>query len=355
MITDKVVDKTEFSVARCGHLAPKVVIVDGHPGCGKTMLSPIVAALERVELLTYAYQTEHICSLYYLGKISEDAACAMVRMWTDLQIYNIMMSREVNLRPSDLSSIFRNVRPIRYLKRLFEKGDEVIPDKIKKDKPILQLTTHSLLGISEPVFSGLAQRVVLLEVVRHPLYMLKQQALNMERLLGNVRHFTVYFKYRQQLVPYWAFGWEDLFLQSNAVEKAIYATDRLTTLTESKKEYLRKKYDAQIITIPFEQFVISPWGFLKQIEVALDTKATALTCKMMRKQRVPRKKYAEGIGLKIYKRCGWEPPIIGADENVEFARRREFALKSASLSAMKILDMCCKEYERCYLGGEKNY
>jgi len=137
------------TIVRMGHLAEKVVFVDGLAGCGKTMLSPIISAFDRVELLTYSYEIEYICSLFYLKKITEDAALTMVKMITDLQLYNTMMSRELNFRISDLSSVFKTSKPLRYFSRLFKTGDEDIPKRIAKEKPILHLTTHHMLGFSE--------------------------------------------------------------------------------------------------------------------------------------------------------------------------------------------------------------
>ena len=64
-------------ISRKPHMAEKVVIVDGQFGCGKTMLSPIISAFDRVELLTYAYELEYICALKYLKRIQEDAAITM--------------------------------------------------------------------------------------------------------------------------------------------------------------------------------------------------------------------------------------------------------------------------------------
>ncbi len=70
--------KTKVVRQKC--LAEKIVIVDGQPGCGKTMLSPIIASLDRVELVSYAFEIEFICRLHSLDKIDDDAAIAMVRM-----------------------------------------------------------------------------------------------------------------------------------------------------------------------------------------------------------------------------------------------------------------------------------
>ena len=343
-----------LKLIRDGHLAEKIVIVNGQPGCGKTMLSPIIAAFDRVELLTYAYELEYICSLYSFQKIERDAAVVMIRMLTDLQLYNTMMAREVNFRPSDLSSVFRDAHTWRYVRRLFQKGDELVPDRIRKERPILHLTTHNLLPFSEPVFAALGERVVFLEVVRHPLYMIKQQALNMEHLhYGDVRDFIVYFNYQGQHLPYFVYGWEELFVRSSPVEKAIYSIERLTRAAQEQQAYLAERHNADIVIVPFERFVVDPWPYMEQIAQKIGTRVTRITHRAMKKQRVPRKMYAAGVGLKVYKRYGWEPPRAGSDEDREFEIRRQFAAEQASSRAMQVLDKLCAEYEEKYMYGKR--
>ena len=109
-----------FKVVRQKLLAEKVVIVDGQPGCGKTMLSPIISSMERVELLSYAFEIEFICRLFYLHKIDSDAAIAMIKMLIDHKLYQTMMGRDTNFRYSDLSSVFKDSNPWRYFKRIFQ-------------------------------------------------------------------------------------------------------------------------------------------------------------------------------------------------------------------------------------------
>ncbi len=350
----RVLTKDALRISRTPRLTKKIVIVDGQPGCGKTMLSPIIAALERVELLSFAYELEYICALRYLDRIEEDAASTMVRLLTDLKIYNIMMSREVNFRPADLSSIFRDAHPLRYLLRLFEEGDRNVPAKIARENPILHLTTHNLTSICEPVFSGLGKDIVLIELVRHPLYMIKQQAWNMEHLIEDVRDLTIYFSYKDKELPFYAYGWEELFINSNPVEKAIYSIEKMYEQSEREKDLVRKKFNATIITIPFERFVIEPWEYMRQIENALSTKVTSVTRRVMKKQKVPRRMYADGINLKLYKRYGWQPPV-SRDENEEFRIRRQFAAERACKQAIEALDKISINYEKKYLGGQKGY
>lgn len=337
---------TKYEIVRQGHLAEKIVIVDGMPGCGKTLFSNIVSAVERVELMNYTFEIEYICRLFYLNKIQKDAAISMVRLFTDLKLYNTMMGRETNFRYSDLSSVFNYSNPWRYLKRIFQKGDMVVLDRIKSEKPILSLVTHNILGIGKPVFRALENRLLFIEIVRHPLYMIIQQTLNMERLLDESRELDINFKNDGGQLPWYTCQWEDLFKNSNPVEKAIYSIQRSLKLSEEFKHKHKEEIKGQVITIPFEPFVKDPWPYLKKIENLLGSKITRKTKRIIKKQNIPRKKISDGIPLAIYKRCGWQPPDDNLSEKAELEKRRQFAVdQGASNSALKVLDEICEKYE----------
>lgn len=340
----------KFCTVRKPHMAEKIVFIDGLEGCGKTLFSSLVSAFDRVEKLAYSYEIEQLCALHYLNKIDTNAVVTMVRMITDLILYNTMMSREVNCRPSDLSSIFRDANSFRYIKRFFMKGDMAVPERIKREKPILSLTVHKLLSIAQPVLEALKERVVFIEIVRHPLYMIIQQTLNNENVLNNVRDFIIYFERNQMEYPWYTAGWENLFESANPVEKSIYYIQKIGEMTEKSKGSLIERYNAQILTIPFEKFVIEPWPYMKKIEDALETKITKKTRNMMKKQKVPRKKISDGIPLEIYKRCGWEPSEKELDEKQELEKRKQYAIEQgAGKKAMEVLDKTCQEYEQKYL------
>ncbi len=89
-----------------------------------------------------------------MKKISYDAALSMIKIQLDLFLYETMMSRRVNFRPTDVSSVFKNPNCMKYLDRLMSKGDELVPEKIKKEKPILHFASHNLLAFSNPIFDS---------------------------------------------------------------------------------------------------------------------------------------------------------------------------------------------------------
>lgn len=345
------VEAKDVRVVREPAIAGTVVLVDGLPGCGKTLMTAIVGALDRVELMQYAYEIEYACALRLLGRLAPDGAIALIKMFTDLRLYNVMMGRETNFRWDDLSGVRLNAHPWRYLARLFSSGDATVLPRIQRERPILHIATHLLLGASRPVLDALGERARFVEVVRHPLYMIKQQFAYMHRWGADPRDFTIWFDHGGRSVPWFALGWERQFLESNSMDQAIYMIEHMQRRIDGLLEGLSEEERRRVLIVPFERFVTDPWPFMRALEPFLDTQVTATTRRAMRRQNVPRRMYAEGIGLKIYRQYGWEPPAAGADERSEFERRRQLAAERASREGLAVLDRLCHEYEQKYLAG----
>ncbi len=326
-------------IARNSQLLNKVVIIDGFPGCGKTMLSPIISAFDNVEIMQYAPLIEQVSELWGLNKMDYDVAKALIKMNADLLIYNVMMGRNTNCRPTDISSIFRN-KPLKHILRMFRKGDEVIPQLIDKNKPILHLTTHMLLPNSKPLFDTLGDKLVFLEVVRHPLYMIIQQEKNFKMFEGSRNQHIRYSKGDKEYT-FFTKGWESEFDLSNTYEKSIYS---IKWYYDKLKEIDHKNYH----TIPFEIFVKEPDQYMDLISVNLTSKITGRVTKEMVRQKVPRDSLVDSPALKIYKRCGWKPPT-GKTDLSELEDRRSLVAKNVSSEALALLDAICDDYTKKYL------
>ena len=328
----------------------KIVIVDGQAGCGKTILSPIISTFKRVELLTYIFEIEFILRLKSLNKINKDALISMIKLFTDHKLYQTMMGREVNFRVNDISSVYNFRNPNIYLKRIKEKGDEVIPQKIKKENPILNFTSHDLTEHIDALFEAYGKKLFFIEVVRHPLYMVIQQSLNMKNLINTSRDADVYYKLDNNQYPHFAYRWEKIFDKINSIEKAIH----LMNINSKKNEIKRKlimnsKYKKNFLTVPFEIFVKEPYPYLDKIKYAIKTTNTSSTNSFVKKANLPRTKVADGIPLDIYKRCGWKPSKKGFDEKDELYERRKFLItNNVSKKYIKIIDRLSRQYEKKY-------
>lgn len=319
----------------------KVVIVDGFPGCGKTMLSPIISAFDRVEIMQYAPLIEQMCELWGLNRIDDDVAESMIKMNADLLIYNIMMGRNANCRLNDLSSIFKH-NPIEYIKRMLRKGDELIPLLIEEKKPVLHLTTHMLLPNSKPLFNALGEKLIFIEVVRHPLYMIIQQEKNFSMFEGPRNQHIRYTLNNKEYI-YFAANWEDIFDKSNSFEKAIYSIQWYYSMIFSGD-------CANIMIVPFEAFVKNPDLYMNDLSSELESPITKTIHKEMKNQKVPRKQLSDGPALDIYKRCGWVPPSTFSEE-YELDARRKLVEKNVSDEALAALDSISEKYIASYLSG----
>lgn len=340
-------------VVRPPHVADLVVFTDGIPACGKTMMSPIVSAFDRVEVMQYSFPVEYMCILRFLRKMDDATASMMLRMLTDLQIYDVVQSRETNFRWNDLSGIWSHPQWFRYVRRLFEEGDQAALERIQREKPILHLVTHFVLTVGVPLFEALGDRLRIIEVVRHPLYMLKQQFMYMPRFGTDVRDFTIWYDHAGTVVPWFSAGWEQKFADAPPMDRAIYMIDETRRMVEEVRDALTPEERARVMMIPFERFVIEPEPFVQAMATFLRSTITPTTRREMKRQNVPRKMYAEGINLDIYRLNGWEPPRSESDETREFARRREFAASHATPEAMAVLDRLSAEYETKYMTGRE--
>ena len=316
--------------ARSEILVNDVIFTDGQPGCGKTLFSSLISTLKRVELFTFSAEIENICALNYLKKIDHDAAISMLKIQMDQYLYELMMSRRVNFRPTDLSSAFQNPHLDKYIQRLFFKGDSLVPNKIIKNKPILHCVTHNLLSYSKPIFESFPGKVSFIEIIRHPIYQVIQQSVNHKNWMkknGTARQFHIYLKYKNKQYPFWAKNYSSEFLKANHVERSILDMYYISRLTAKNKKTILSKYKKNILTIPFEKFVINPYPYIDKMSKLIGTSKSKSTLLEMTKQNVPRKKISDSIDIEIYKRYGLQKSNPNYNEIQEIELRKKIIYK----------------------------
>ena len=335
-----------MKISKKNDMGNQVIFIDGLPGCGKTLFSPIVSSMKNVEQYIFSYEVEQYCGLYILGNMNLNSTSVMIKEALDLRIYNLMMSREVNFRPSDLSSVTKYHNPSLYEDRLSSPGDEDVVREISEKKPILNVALHQSLAFSEPIWEALGNRCSFIEIVRHPAYMIEQQSVNFETVAGCKRDFDLQFLYQGKELPYFAFGWEEDYIKSTSIEKSINFIYHHAIKTENLKSKIQLKYPDKILTIPFEKFVINPMPWLSKIEIILNTQITEKTEFVMSQQRVPRLRISDGIDLDIYKRFGWKPPKDNISDEQELLNRKNKILENVNKECSMKFEEICNNYER---------
>ena len=335
-----------FSRNRCYN--NKILIIDGQPGCGKTLFSQICSSFKRMEIFSFAFELEFITKLYNFKKIEKNAASTLIKMLVDHKLYQNMMGREVNFRYNDLSSVFNYPYTIEYFKRIFSKGDKHVPIIIDKVKPILNLTTHDIMSYSDILFESLGKRLIFFEILRHPLYMVVQQEINEKELNNNVRDVQLRYDFKGQNIPYYSFAIKKEYVKANSIDRAILTIKNFT----EKNNYMRKKLlkkGRNIFTIPFERFVLKPDIYLKKMLIYLGTEFGKKTYKILKKNNIPRSRIEDGIDLDVYRRYGWSPSVKNSSFEKEKTKRMEYIInKGGSKECIDIILRLSKEYEKNY-------
>lgn len=334
---------------RKGELAKKILITDGLPGCGKTMLSPILSSLDKVEMFYFAFEVEFVSRLFHFGEIKKKSAISLIRMLTDYKLYNSMMGREINLRHLDLSSVTRHHNHKEYLKRLKSTGNHSVPKIINKKKPILHLTTHDLLNYSRIVLEALAPRLTYVELIRHPMDMVNQQIYIMKDHFKNPRSIQIEFEYKNQPLPYWSNSWKNKFLRLNNVDRAIYNIFKMYKDNIKNRNKIKKLLKNNYICVPFEKFTINPTPILKKVSKSLKNKITKATLKEMKIQKIPRKNFFNTPQTTIYKKVGGSLADIENREKDIERKIKIFKKKGATKKYLNLLEKISKDYEKKYV------
>ena len=222
-------------------------------------------------------------------------------------------------------------------------------DRINQIRPILQIHLHQLLGVSQPLFSALGNRLTIVEMVRHPVFLLQHWYGAIGRFGADPRAFSVCIRHGEELVPWFAIGWEDKFLESNHMDRVIYLIDWFTRLADDALEALDEASQRQVLVVPFEKFVVEPWPYLRKFEERLGTNTTKSTGKTLRKQKVPRRLTTAGKNMGVYRRYGWYKPASGTTEADELQSRWDYAASKATPEGMAVLEQISEAYNQRYM------
>ena len=339
------------TVARPGHIAHQFVFLDGMTGTGKTMMAPILSTLARVEVQRIEHIYEYTCGLAHLGRLTPDGAQVLLRMYGDLAAYNVMIGRETNFRWKDLSGVLSNPGGWRYARRLFESDGDAVVERICREQPILQIVSHQVFGISAPMFEAFGDRLTVVEMVRHPLYLLRHWHSYISRHGADPRDFTIWIDAGGEFVPWFAAGWEDAYLRANAMDKVIRCIERLTELAGQALAALGDA-GSRVLIVPFERFVTNPEPYLARVEQQLRTTRTPATTRELRRQKVPRRLTTDGRDLDIYRRYNWQPPDRDASEAAQLRKEWAFAAAEATPDGLARLEALCDRYEKGHLSEE---
>lgn len=330
-------------ISRNKYLTEKLLVLDGLTGTGKTMMSALLESYNRVEVGRFIYDIEYISISEMLGAQRRDATKAILGLVIDSKLYDNMISREVNFRPSDLSSVFKNWRAFNYIQRLFKADGDAVIDRLNQQKPIMMINTHQLLAAMDSLFEQFNENVFVVEMERHPLYLLEHWLSYMDMHGVSARDFTIWVEdSKKNSVPWFAHSWRDEYWSLTKFDRVVKSIDSLVDLMDDQ---YAKQPASQLMVVPFEDFTLNTGRYVEEISTWLGTEATSQTKKACKKQNLPRTNINAGLNKKIYQRYGYSKNDQLQSHVENYKAKLTFANKHKTSVSGPILDKLIERYE----------
>ena len=112
----------------------KIIFVSGNTRSGKVIALRIVSSFNKIEKSNVNFLMEQANFLNYINKIDKKTAIYFLRRSFSMMDYNLRISREINFKKTDYTSIFKSKNPKLYIKRLDEKEGDTVIKKLKSEK-----------------------------------------------------------------------------------------------------------------------------------------------------------------------------------------------------------------------------
>ena len=282
--------------------APKnisdIIFVSGNTRSGKALVLEIIASLNGIEKVNVNFLMEQVNFLSYIGDIKKETAVYFLRRAFSILDYNLRIGREINFRKNDYTSIYSYKDPKRYFRNLkFKEGDSVI-DTLKKEKNIIPLLIHNGL-LTTNLFDAF-DNFKFIEMMRNPIntvFSWINKGYGGE-FYKSYRASILTLKYKNKVIPYYAYGWEEKYLKLNKYERIIEMFIKLEKQKEKTLKKLSKRFKKKIFYFKLEDLHKNPLSVINKLEKILNKKKTKHTMKLLKKENLPRKMSLKEIKIK---------------------------------------------------------
>jgi hypothetical protein len=270
------------------HLSEEIVIVDGVSAAGKLLISLYLQTFDRVQKMEHNHIYGYLAATHFHKKITKDATIELMNLTADTMLTGSMLSRDINFRIFDDSSVFRTPKKWQYIKRAFRPDGDVLLDYVKKEKPILHIVTH-FSGISKELFfEAFQDRLKFISVVRHPMYMFDWWVNNFKMYGKLKREYGLLIKSKSEgYMPWYAIGCFDDYDSMTVEEKVVCVMEWIINETLKSDGNLTPSQKKNHIVIPYEHFVTDTHKYGKILQESLSCEKTKSTDKFLKKQRLP--------------------------------------------------------------------
>ena len=264
-----------------------LILVTGTHTSGKSMISPIVASLKKVEMLRKIYYLDQLSNLHFFNKINDEAVKFMANHILDLSYYEQLIGRNMNFRYEDETSVANSKDPKFYTKRLKVKRGSQIIKKHKKINTLMLLDAHDGIWFNKFWLNLGIKNLKIINICRNPIDVVNSW-FNSD--LGDAEKQLLcqipLISYKQKIKPFYYYK----SINRNKLNKYDAAVEMVCECIENEIKNFKKIKDIKnLIRIDFDNFAEKTNYNLSKICKFLKTNKTKHTNKIMRRERLPRK------------------------------------------------------------------
>ena len=159
-----------------------IVIVTGLCRSGKTLFSRLISSNEKIEYIDEPWTLRTIPLLQAMDLIDKDVARKIMNVRIDELMNDIILLRQANFRPNDLSTIWQHKTPSAILTRLIGlQSRQDVRKYIKENKPVLLCVLTETNPFIPFLFEAFP-KCKIIHMIRHPI----KVALGLEKKNGTV-------------------------------------------------------------------------------------------------------------------------------------------------------------------------
>ena len=134
--------KIVMKFSKSAQLSSELLVIDGLWGCGKSVVMQLLSVFDSMESCTIDYLYDYIPDFSQSQSMTRDAAVCLIRSKFDDLTYQKCISRSVNFRYKDQTSIFKHPKKYQYLLRLLQNGGDQSLNNINANKLIIPIFKH---------------------------------------------------------------------------------------------------------------------------------------------------------------------------------------------------------------------
>ncbi|MDA8705664.1 sulfotransferase [Litoricolaceae bacterium] len=268
----------------------EVVFVSGITRSGKSLVCSVLSSFSGVEKTAVDFVLEQIPRLYGLKLIDTSTAQYLLRTGLNNLIYEEHLGRSLNLRQDDqMTSVFKYVEPAHYLARLSNiEGMEAVRQINRSDQLFLMMIHYGIEYLDLWMDSFVTAKMI--NVERNPIDLVDSWLRKGYGgdFFGSVRSTTPAVRFKENVLPYSAVGWEDEYIEMSPEERVVrtilLAIDRQNIALQGAGP----DYADRVLNIRHETLVTQPELVLGQFGAFLRKSPSIYTASILARESVPR-------------------------------------------------------------------